>query len=318
VEKKRIFFVVAVFVVFLITAVSFLVRGNISGRSANIVETDKAALAYTKAEEYLKAGEQGKAVDILTMVIDRYPDSGYAETSLRRLAGIHFDNGDYTKAKYYNNRLLEISPGIKGAQKIRSTIEELNMKIMQLPAITAGSTEYTVQPGDTLTVIAKKFNTTVALIKKINGLKSDMIRSGQKLKINTSTFSIHVDKTRNILLLKKDGIPFKTYKIATGKDNSTPTGVFTIVDKMVKPPWTKPGVGVIMPDSDEYELGERWMPISAPGYGIHGTNDESSIGKQSTAGCIRMHNDDVIELYDIVPRGTEVEIVDSAVGKEGV
>ena len=52
------------------------------------------------------------------------------------------------------------------------------------------------------------------------------------------------------------------------------------------------------------------MPISIPGYGIHGTNDESSIGKQLTAGCVRMHNDDVVELYDIVPKGTVVEIID--------
>ena len=52
------------------------------------------------------------------------------------------------------------------------------------------------------------------------------------------------------------------------------------------------------------------MPISVQGYGIHGTNDASSIGKQSTSGCIRMHNDDVVELYDMVPKGTEVEIID--------
>jgi lipoprotein-anchoring transpeptidase ErfK/SrfK len=71
-------------------------------------------------------------------------------------------------------------------------------------------------------------------------------------------------------------------------------------------------VGMVMPDSEEYELGARWIPISLKGYGIHGTNDESSIGGQTTAGCVRMYNNDVIELYDIIPVGTEVEIIDSA------
>jgi lipoprotein-anchoring transpeptidase ErfK/SrfK len=52
------------------------------------------------------------------------------------------------------------------------------------------------------------------------------------------------------------------------------------------------------------------MGISHPGYGIHGSTDPSSIGKQATAGCVRMHNRDVEELYAIVPVGTEVVIED--------
>ena len=47
-----------------------------------------------------------------------------------------------------------------------------------------------------------------------------------------------------------------------------------------------------------------------PGYGIHGTWDTNSIGKQATAGCIRLLNDDVAELYLILPIGTIVAIRD--------
>ena len=54
--------------------------------------------------------------------------------------------------------------------------------------------------------------------------------------------------------------------------------------------------------------GKQWnLPPSA-----------GSIGKQSSAGCVRMHNDDVIELYDIVPKGTEVTIVDDATKPQAV
>ena len=52
------------------------------------------------------------------------------------------------------------------------------------------------------------------------------------------------------------------------------------------------------------------MGLTIPGYGIHGTNDESTIGSQITMGCVRMKNNDVVELFDIVKPGTEVEIVD--------
>lgn len=57
-------------------------------------------------------------------------------------------------------------------------------------------------------------------------------------------------------------------------------------------------------------LGSRWMGISHPGYGIHGTTEPGSIGKNVTAGCVRLKNEDVEELYSIVPEGTEVVIVD--------
>jgi lipoprotein-anchoring transpeptidase ErfK/SrfK len=52
------------------------------------------------------------------------------------------------------------------------------------------------------------------------------------------------------------------------------------------------------------------MGFNLAGYGIHGTTEPETIGKQATQGCIRMVNSDVEELYAIVPEGTEVTIVD--------
>ncbi len=52
------------------------------------------------------------------------------------------------------------------------------------------------------------------------------------------------------------------------------------------------------------------MGFDLEGYGIHGTTESQSIGKQVTAGCIRMYNGDVQELYDIMPVGAEVIIID--------
>ncbi|RKY42095.1 MAG: hypothetical protein DRP85_03980 [Candidatus Makaraimicrobium thalassicum] len=316
-KKKSIILAIAAFSVILITAVSFLVLKKVPETLLSARKTDKAEVIYGRAEEFLKAGEYHKAADILLIIVSRYPDSIYAERSLRKLASICLARSDYVKAKYYYDRLLKDFPRIKDAGEIRSAVEGLNMKMMQSPVMTADSIEYVVQPGNTLIAIAKKFNTTVELVKMMNGLQNDIIRPGQKLKINISKFSIYIDRFQNILILRKDGEPFRTYSIATGKDNSTPLGNFAIVDKMVRPPWTKPGVGIVLPDSDEYELGERWMPLSIHGYGIHGTNDDSSIGRQATAGCVRMHNSDVIELYDMVTKGTAVEIVDSREKTEG-
>ena len=59
--------------------------------------------------------------------------------------------------------------------------------------------------------------------------------------------------------------------------------------------------------------GELVMIGLAPkvrGYGIHGTWDESTIGRQSSAGCVRMRNADVAEIFMLLPRGTPVTIVE--------
>ena len=309
-EKSRPILIITLIIVVIITALSFLSVKRAYRGFQETYHLDKAELIYEKAEEFLNNGETEKAISALAMCVNQYPTSRYAEESLKTLIAIYLEQGDQAQARYYYRSLTSSFPEIEDADKILADIEELNMKMMQSRAITEDSIQYKVQPGDTLYGIAKKFNTTVELIKKTNNLSSDIIRVGQNLKVNISTFSILVDKYRNILVLKKNGEVFKTYMVATGKNNSTPVGTFTIVDKVIKPPWTKPGVGIVMPDSEEYELGERWMAISIQGYGIHGTNDPSSIGRQLTAGCVRMHNEDVIELYDIVPNGTVVEIVD--------
>ena len=166
-----------------------------------------------------------------------------------------------------------------------------------------------VQPGDSLAKIAKKYNTTVELIKKSNGLAGDVIKAGQRLRIWQGTFSVLVDKSQNIMILKSNDDVIKVYPVATGKNNITPVGTFKIVDKLINPVWFKSGA-IVPPDSPENILGTRWMGFDIPGYGINATTDPSSIGQQLTAGCVRMRNEDVEELYGLLPVGTQVTITD--------
>lgn len=73
----------------------------------------------------------------------------------------------------------------------------------------------------------------------------------------------------------------------------TPVGEYTIINKQPDPGGP---------------FGAFWMGLSRPHYGIHGTNDSSSIGKHTSHGCIRMHNEDVLELASLVPINTRVTI----------
>lgn len=199
----------------------------------------------------------------------------------------------------------------KKIEEVKKKIEDLNLRIIFSRTLDKDSFLYEVSPGDTLAKIARRFNTTVELIKQSNGLKSDLIKVGEKLKVIKARFSLVIDKSQNLLFLKKDGQIIKTYVVSTGKDNSTPTGSFRIVVKLKNPVWYRKDIGaVVPPDSPDNILGSRWLGLDKKGYGIHGTTQPDNLGTQTTAGCIRMRNSDVEELFTLLPPGTEVTIID--------
>jgi len=294
---------------FIITGISFVAMKRADAGAYGLVSQDKAELIYKRAEAFIEDEEYDEAENALLTIALEYSDSSYAGKSLRKVAELYIEKGNYKKARDIYKRLLIDFPMFQSSGEIRSDIENLNMRIMFSPTLAENSVEYEIQSGDTLFAVAKKFNTTVELLKKVNDLETDLIHPGQHIKIVLSEFSIFVDKSDNTLTLNGDEEIIKTYSVSTGKNNGTPVGVFKIEEKMVKPPWYKVG-SVVSADSKEYELGARWMGLSLEGYGIHGTSDENSIGKQVTQGCVRMHNADIVELYTIVPSGTKVEIVD--------
>lgn len=237
----------------------------------------------------------------------RLPGEGAALLSQARALE---EQGDLPASREAYARLVTDFPNVRAVQDWQKKIEELNMRLLFSPAIVPGSVEYVVQPGDSLERIARQHKTTAALIRKSNGLSGDSIFPLQKLKVWNAPFVIVVDKSQNTLVLQSGEQIFKTYLVATGANNSTPVGTFTIVEKIPHPPWYKPGGGLVPAGSPENILGTRWLGLSKESYGIHGTTDPKSLGTQSTAGCVRMSNGDVEELYDIVSQGTEVTIVD--------
>ncbi len=123
--------------------------------------------------------------------------------------------------------------------------------------------------------------------------------SPDALELFDNQYQITVDLGQRELTLREGQQILRGYPVAVGKPATpTPTGNWRIIQKTENPGGP---------------FGARWMRLSIPwgGYGIHGTNNPESIGSAVSNGCIRMFNEDVIELYDIVPLGTEVIIVGS-------
>jgi lipoprotein-anchoring transpeptidase ErfK/SrfK len=103
------------------------------------------------------------------------------------------------------------------------------------------------------------------------------------------------------------GQVLKTYPIAVGAHGTpSPDGDFAIINH-AKDPVYRHGDKEIAPGKDN-PLGTRWMGLSLKGYGIHGTNVQSSVGKAISHGCFRMRKQDVEELYTLVQVGDTVMV----------
>ncbi len=162
---------------------------------------------------------------------------------------------------------------------------------------------YKVKAGDSLVRIAKKFNINYAFIMRINNKSRTLIKIGERLKILKGELSLLVDKSDYTLTILLNGHYIKQYPVGIGKSDKTPVGVFIIDNKLVNPTWYAPE-GVYPFGHPKNVLGTRWIGFEDKndlyGYGIHGTADPDSIGKDMSNGCIRMKNENVEELFDFV------------------
>src|SRR5690606_6005316 len=128
---------------------------------------------------------------------------------------------------------------------------------------------------------------------------------------------------------REDGereVSVTVHPIGIGREGwATPTGEATVTEKVVDPTWYPPAsvrrdhaergdpLPAVVPPGPDNPLGRHAMALSMPGYLIHGTNKPSGVGLRVSAGCIRLYPKDIEALFERVPRGTKVRIVDEPV-----
>lgn len=184
--------------------------------------------------------------------------------------------------------------------------------------------EHTVREGETLTSISRLyFNRSDFYdeLAKLNGVlqPSTDVQAGMTLtvrhpdvdvKVSHQQF-IFIDKEKRLLSVFLNHERVDTFPVGIGRlPDMTPSGTFLIQNKVEKP-WYLPND---IPGGDPRNpLGNYWLGLNVPGtngflYGIHGTNDPSSIGKNVSAGCVRMYNEDVQWLFQTINTKTTVMI----------
>ena len=134
----------------------------------------------------------------------------------------------------------------------------------------------------------------------------------------TGPFHAEVDKkSYRIDLYLGEGanqVFVRSYRVGLGEYNSTPIGSFKVRrnSKLINPTWVNPRTRAFFAADDPANpIGERWIglegieerTVELSGLGIHGTIEPSTIGQDASMGCVRMHSDDVAEIYEVLAEG---------------
>jgi L,D-transpeptidase ErfK/SrfK len=210
----------------------------------------------------------------------------------------------------------------------------------QVVEIVDRSAEHRVVAGDTLTSIGARYGVEPRLVAEANRLDPDAwLRVGQRLRIESRHLAGHrlpeglvINLPQRMLLLFRGGRVAGAWPVAVGRpDWPTPTGSFTVVSLETDKTWYVPlsiqremqreGLPVLtrVPPGPDNPLGRHWIGLSLPAIGIHGTIAPASIYGFRSHGCIRMHPDDVADLFGRVSRGEPGRIVYEplAIGRDG-
>lgn len=166
---------------------------------------------------------------------------------------------------------------------------------------------YLVQPGDTLSSIAAKHNVTWQYLARLNRTSPERLQAGQQLKVLKGPFSAVVDLDDFALTVHAHGWFVHRYRIGIGRDRRTPSGEFTVQEKLENPTWYNPDGGQIGPEDPENPLGRFWLGLGNH-IGIHGTNDPSSVGKAMSRGCLHLADQDIEEVFHLLSTGSTVLI----------
>lgn len=222
---------------------------------------------------------------------------------------------------YYQQALLTDRLLLVDERECQKRLQELTERIILNPRRNHGGfglpavNFHKVEPGDSLTKIAKQYEVTIGSICQLNGQDpKGVLLAGKTLKVVRGVVTLKVDRARLTATLLVDGAYLLRGPVGIGPGEKTPAGRFTIKTKVIKPDWYFNGKRVPYGDPENI-LGTRWLGFDTEGngglgagLGLHGTTIPESVPGRESLGCVRLHNADVEFIYAFLPQGGVVEI----------
>ncbi len=201
------------------------------------------------------------------------------------------------------------------------TEDDVNTNFATMPA---GSEAKSKMKGlyyqDIKEMFGERFHMDVRYLDKLN--KNKQYKAGETITVLNTRAPLKqrinrvvANKADKTLYAYNDDKLVATYPTTVGSDSTpSPQGTFKIVNK-VKMPWYKATVGEgadkkvhMLPPGPNSPVGVVWMGLSKPSYGLHGSPKPEGISRQASAGCVRLTNWDVLEVYANIENGATVEL----------
>ena len=182
---------------------------------------------------------------------------------------------------------------------------------------------YKVKPGDTAGDIGRRFNVPYGILMQINNISDPKtLRAGETIKVINGPFHCRIYRSTFTMDLFLQDTFVRSFTVGLGKSGmETPTGRWIVKPggKLLSPTWTDPDTGKTYGAQDpNYPLGARWIGLEGldgnakgrTGFAIHGTKNPQQLGMAGSRGCIRLYNDDVKLVYDLLMPGVSQVVVE--------
>ena len=237
---------------------------------------------------------------------------------------------DPIRARVELTRLLD-SNALSATERMQAYagINNLASALFFSPNIVPGdiaSQSYVVKKGDSFARITNREKLAIdwRFIQRINQIASEKaLRADMRLKLAHGPFDgevIKADYRFNIYAgTGSERIMVASFPCGVGTNDSTPVGTFKVRtgSKLIDPEWSNPRTGEKFKSNDpKNPIGERWIGLQGTtpetakftGYGIHGTVEPQSIGKQMSMGCVRLGDAEVQVVYELIGESSTIVI----------
>ena len=225
-----------------------------------------------------------------------------------------------------NDVLTRGKPTDADANEARATLARLADETVFSKKPVAGDPlveTYTVQSGDGLEKIGKKFGVPYEMLMTINGITNPKsLQLDQKIKVPKGPFTAKIIKSKFRMDIYLGDTFVRSYPVGLGTQSGTPTGAWKVKNRLLNPTYYPPASAgekrVVEPNDPNNPLGKHWIglegssgdAVGKEGFGIHGTIEPASIGKEASLGCVRMRNEDVAVLYQMLMPGKSTVVIE--------
>ena len=196
-------------------------------------------------------------------------------------------------------------------------IAEINQTLIFSSMPAPEKIEHTVVKGDLFSRICKQYRNNPAYVLKVNRIEDpSKLKIGQKiLLLKYPDFRLSVSKREFSAVLTLNGNFFRRYSVGVGE---LAAGEYLVRNSVEHPVYRRPGTPAVPYGAPGNILGTWWIALSAaangepvPYAGLHGTWDDSSLGRGGDAGCVRFSNADIDDLAVLLPAGAKVTVTDN-------